>query len=215
MIRKLTNKKILDERIDTDNISYDLKIVRTIKRKIRNSLKDNMKNVSYLVDLLKDKKLILIIASENIDEFAKEVYHRENSKYLNWELINTYKERIMTILGHLLLTSYESMEKAMEEEGKYFIGMVATSIEVFLEMTYEYITYYKKSKDLDLCINQMKAIRFLIWDYLFNEDEPLTEEREAAYKVVSSLMNVFDSALENEYGFINHIRKSEEERSIS
>ena len=128
MIRKLTNNKILNERIDTDNISDDLKIVRTIKRKIRHSLKDNMKNVSYLVDLLRDKKLILIIASENIDEFAKEVYHNENGKYLNWELINTYKERIMTILGHLLLSSYESMEKAMEEEGRYFIGMVATSL---------------------------------------------------------------------------------------
>ena len=54
MIRKLTNNKILNERIDTDNISDDLKIVRTIKRKIRHSLKDNMKNVSYLVDLLRD-----------------------------------------------------------------------------------------------------------------------------------------------------------------
>ena len=213
MIRKLTNNKILNERIDTDNISDDLKIVRTIKRKIRHSLKDNMKNISYLVDLLRDKKLILIIASENIDEFAKEVYHNENGKYLNWELVNTYKERIMTILGHLLLSSYESMEKAMEEEGRYFIGMVATSIEVFLEMTYEYITYYKKSKDLDLCINQMKSIRFLIWDYLFNEDEPLSEEREAAYKVVTSLMNVFDSSLENEYGFINYMRNKEMEVS--
>lgn len=213
MIRKLTNNKILNERIDTDNISDDLKIVRTIKRKIRHSLKDNMKNVSYLVDLLRDKKLILIIASENIDEFAKEVYHNENGKYLNWELINTYKERIMTILGHLLLSSYESMEKAMEEEGRYFIGMVATSLEVFLEMTYEYITYYKKSHDLDLCINQMKSIRFLIWDYLFNEDEPLSEEREAAYKVVTSLMNVFDSSLENEYGFINYMRNKEMEVS--
>ena len=213
MIRKLTNNKILNERIDTDNISDDLKIVRTIKRKIRHSLKDNMKNVSYLVDLLRDKKLILIIASENIDEFAKEVYHNENGRYLNWELINTYKERIMTILGHLLLSSYESMEKAMEEEGRYFIGMIATSLEVFLEMTYEYITYYKKSKDLDLCINQMKSIRFLIWDYLFNEDEPLSEEREAAYKVVTSLMNVFDSSLENEYGFINYIRNKEMEVS--
>lgn len=213
MIRKLTNNKILNERIDTDNISDDLKIVRTIKRKIRHSLKDNMKNVSYLVDLLRDKKLILIIASENIDEFAKEVYHNENGKYLNWELINTYKERIMTILGHLLLSSYESMEKAMEEEGRYFIGMVATSLEVFLEMTYEYITYYKKSKDLDLCVNQMKSIRFLIWDYLFNEDEPLSEEREAAYKVVTSLMNVFDSSLENEYGFINYMRNKEMEVS--
>lgn len=213
MIRKLTNNKILNERIDTDNISDDLKIVRTIKRKIRHSLKDSMKNVSYLVDLLRDKKLILIIASENIDEFAKEVYHNENGKYLNWELINTYKERIMTILGHLLLSSYESMEKAMEEEGRYFIGMVDTSLEVFLEMTYEYITYYKKSHDLDLCINQMKSIRFLIWDYLFNEDEPLSEEREAAYKVVTSLMNVFDSSLENEYGFINYMRNKEMEVS--
>ena len=213
MIRKLTNNKILNERIDTDNISDDLKIVRTIKRKIRHSLKDNMKNVSYLVDLLRDKKLILIIASENIDEFAKEVYHNENGKYLNWELINTYKERIMTILGHLLLSSYESMEKAMEEEGRYFIGMVATSLEVFLEMTYEYITYYKKSHDLDLCINQMKSIRFLIWDYLFNEDEPLSEEREAAYKVVTSLMNVFDSSLEHEYGFTNYMRNKEMEVS--
>lgn len=213
MIRKIMNKTILSERIYTDNISDDLKIVRTIKRKIRHSLKDNMKNVSYLVDLLRDKKLILIIASENIDEFAKEVYHNENGKYLNWELINTYKERIMTILGHLLLSSYESMEKAMEEEGRYFIGMVATSLEVFLEMTYEYITYYKKSHDLDLCINQMKSIRFLIWDYLFNEDEPLSEEREAAYKVVTSLMNVFDSSLENEYGFINYMRNKEMEVS--
>ena len=119
----------------------------------------------------------------------------------------------MTILGHLLLSSYESMEKAMEEEGRYFIGMVATSLEVFLEMTYEYITYYKKSHDLDLCINQMKSIRFLIWDYLFNEDEPLSEEREAAYKVVTSLMNVFDSSLEHEYGFSDYMRNKEMEVS--
>lgn len=213
MIRKIMNKTILSERIYTDNISDDLKIVRTIKRRIRHSLKDNIKNVSYLVDLLKDKKLILIIASENIDDFAKEVYHKEVGKYINWDLICTYKERIMTILGNLLLTSYESMEKAMEEEGKYFISMIATSVEVFLEMTYEYIIYFKKNKDLDLCIEQMKSIRFLIWDYLFNEDEPMTDEREAAYNVVQSLMNVFDSALENEYGFINYIRNEEEKVS--
>ena len=59
----------------------------------------------------------------------------------------------------------------------------------------------------------MKSIRFLIWDYLFNEDEPMTDEREAAYNVVQSLMNVFDSALENEYGFINYIRNEEEKVS--
>ena len=34
----------------------------------------------------------------------------------------------------------------MEEEGKYFISMIATSVEVFLEMTYEYIIYFKKNK---------------------------------------------------------------------